>query len=169
MPELVTHTLVTVFIRRSARAHYPVLLLGAVLPDLIHRGGSILLDWVLKPRLLTPDDIPASWYLTPFNSPFGIVAVAYGLALLCEASIRRDVFRWLCIGIGSHFFLDRLQRILPGHEAGGYPWLFPFSWYSNTIGLFWPEDSLYAIPGLVIVVFIWEWRIRRRESKWVNG
>lgn len=164
MPELVTHTLAATLIRQPARQHYPMLLLGAVLPDLINRGGTLVLSWILKPRILTPEDIPASWYLTPFNAPIGVLAVAYLLALLCDVSIRRDVFRWLSIGVCSHFFLDALQRMLDDSDVG-YPWLFPFSWYSKTIGLFWPEDSLYAIPGLVVIVVVWEWRMHREQGQ----
>ena len=162
MPELVTHTLAATFIRHPARRHYPMLLLGAVLPDLIHRSGMLLLSWILMPRLPSPDDIPPVWYLTPFNSILGVVAVAYFISLLCEQSIRRHVFQWLSIGVAVHFFLDGLQRMLPGAE--GYYWLFPFSWYSDTAGLYWPEDSLYAIPFLLPMALLWEWRMRRKKT-----
>ena len=162
MPELVTHTLAATFIRHSSRRQFPMLLFGAVLPDLLNRGVGTLLGWILKPELLAPEDIPISWYLTHFHTPIGLVVTIYGITLLFEESLRRSVFCWMGTGVVLHFALDGLQRTLP--EGVGYFWLFPFTWYSETLGVFWPEDSLYGIPGFIALLLLWEWRLWRRKQ-----
>ena len=123
--------------------------LGAILPDLVSRG---------------PGFLGVNHYVTgALHSPAVLLLVVYLLSLLFQARVRRLVFVSLASGVGLHLLLDLLQR----HIAGGdYYWFFPFSWRSFALGLFWPSDSVLAIPALVLIILLWEmacW-LRRRHA-----
>ena len=149
MPDLSTHLAVAYGVRQPfpALARYgPVFYLGAVLPDVLTRAVYIL--W---PQ--------AFWLVAPLHTPVGLVLVCWLAALLFEEVWRKGAFLSLLAGVGMHFGLDLLQR----HVVSAYFPFFPLSWVSPGGGLFWPDDSLYALPFLLAGIAAWE-LVRRRKQ-----
>lgn len=155
MPELATHSLVGYIVAKSARKSELVLivLIGAVLPDVLTRIPSIILELFGRPWAKYAE------FFGPLHSPFPLLLMCLLICQFFAAEIRKAVFFSLSVGVGTHLFLDILQRTIAGMgfqkvPLGGYLWFFPFSWYDFQIGLFWPEGSLYAIPVLAALAFI---------------
>lgn len=136
MPDLATHILaVTPFLRKAARCP-TLVLLGAVLPDLAGRLGILL-----------PDSVFFFWMDTALHTPVSMALIIYILALLFPRERRTDVLA--CVGAGAafHFALDLLQKTV----TFGNLWLFPASLASFQIPLLWGDESLFALPFLVLV------------------
>lgn len=137
MPDLITHTAVAYFAVRPFKL-FPrqiVFFVGTILPDVITRP-----IYILKP----------DWY--PFtvamHTPAFCIVTCLLLAEFFSDTIRGSIRKMLLLGIALHFFLDLFQK----HLGMGYLWGFPFSWRSFELGLWWPEQSLYAIPILLLAV-----------------
>jgi hypothetical protein len=137
MPDLVTHTAAAYFLVRSPRfQRFRVLFyLGTILPDLLARPLHIL--W---PQLL--------FYTLAVHTPIFMLIFCLMLSEFFAQPLRRTVFAYLYAGVVLHFLLDALQR----HLGDGYYWLFPFSWKSFEIGLFWPETSVTYIPLWLLLI-----------------
>ena len=143
MPDLVTHLSVGYLVRQGTkRIEQMVALfyLGTILPDVLTRPVNIL-----QPRLY--------WLVMPLHTPLALTLVCLLLSYLFAETVRREVFLTLLFGVYLHLFLDLFQKSI----GPAYPWLFPFSWRSFQIGLFWPEDSLVLLPvwgllGILLVV-----------------
>ena len=131
MPDLLTHLIIAQGCRTAVRgdALTPWYLVGTVLPDILTRPFSIVL-----PRLF--------WFFMPLHTPVGLFLVCTLISQFVPAPSRRSVFYNLLGGAALHLLLDILQA----HIAGSYYLLFPFSWWSFELALFWPEDSLYLLP-----------------------
>ncbi len=91
------------------------------------------------------------------------------LALLCLGAVflfpremRTSCLGWLLAGSGFHFLLDLLQKTV---LAGNYYWFFPFSFERFQFGLFWPDESVFAIPLLLILALGAESIHRRRQGR----
>lgn len=155
MPELITHSLVGYVVAKSFRKSrfVVIVLIGAVLPDVLTRVPYMVLGYV--------GDSFASYndFFHSLHSPFPLLLVCLIISYLFAEEIRVKVFFGLLVGAGTHLFLDMMQRTIIGLgyqklPIAEYSWLFPFSWHSFQIGLFWPEDSLYAVPVLVPCVLL---------------
>jgi hypothetical protein len=136
MPDLATHVLaVTPFLRKAARCP-ALVLLGAVLPDLTGRLGILL-----------PNGVFFSWMDTALHTPVSMALIIYILALLFPRERRTEVL--VCVGAGAvfHFALDLLQKSV----TFGNLWLFPASFASFQVPLFWGDESLFALPALVLI------------------
>jgi len=162
MPELVTHASVGYFARRWLRkTDLSIVLLGSILPDVCTRIPNFVFNWL---DIAGGEDL-----IRPLHAPFPLLLVALLLSYFFAESVRKRVFVSLCIGIATHLVLDMLQKRAPEtgiqlvHERG-YQWFFPFSQFDFQIGLFSPEDSLYAVPVLLLIVGWLAWRDHRRSA-----
>jgi membrane-bound metal-dependent hydrolase YbcI (DUF457 family) len=134
VPDLTTHLAFTHLASRPLRlgsARLP-LYVGALLPDLLTRPLYILYP-------------PAYFVVYSLHTPLAMLIVVLLLAELCAEEIRAKVGAGLFAGVTLHFALDLMQKQM----GSGYYWLFPFSWKSFDLGLFWPEESLRWAPALV--------------------
>lgn len=149
MPDLLTHLCSAQLVRRGLLDRlFPLFALGAMLPDLLSRPAHIL--------------FPAAYpFVKPLHSPLVCIPCCALLAFLFVPGIRRAAFACLLAGTALHLALDAFQRQL-GPE---YFWLFPFSWRSGALGLFWPEQALVFLPVTVAVTLLvsaWR-RVRARR------
>jgi hypothetical protein len=144
MPDLLTHFMVAQGWRKGwqGSALTSWFLVGTVLPDILTRPFSISF-----PSL--------GWWVMPLHTPLGLLLVCAFISRFCSVGQQGQVFYNLIGGAALHLVLDAFQK----HIGSGYYWLFPFSWSSFNVGLFWPETSLYLLPlWLVIgVLFIARW------------
>lgn len=153
MPDLITHSAAAYFVTRSRfwQKFRTLFFLGTILPDLLSRPFYILFPKLFK---LT----------TAMHTPIFVLLFCLLLAQLFKSQ-RKQALSALLAGSGLHFGLDLLQR----HLIGGYFWLFPFSWRTFEIGLFWPEDTVRLIPvwlSLIITseCILW-WKNHRKRIK----
>lgn len=138
MPDLVTHLCAAQIARRGALdRHFPLFALGVILPDVVSRPVHIL--------------FPHSYsFVQPLHSPVVCALYCAIVALLFVPSLRRTAFACLLAGVALHLALDSLQKQI----GPMYLWLFPFSWRSGSIGLFWPEQALFFLPVTLAVTAI---------------
>jgi hypothetical protein len=139
MPDLLTHLIVAEGCRKVTRgdAFTPWFLVGTILPDLLTRPFNILF-----PSLF--------WFFVPLHTPVGLFFVCIAISQFFPTAERQSAFRNLLGGVALHLVLDLFQK----HIGEGSYLLFPFSWRSFEIGLFWPETSLYLLP-IWLVVGLW--------------
>ena len=128
----------------GAGRYLPLVLIGAVLPDLLARVPVILYE-------------PLVWYVMPLHTPIVLLAVTYLIALGFPAAVRRRALGWLYFGVMLHLVADGLQR----HIGPSYWWFFPFNWWTYEVGLFWPESSFYALPLLLVAALLQAWMMRK--------
>jgi len=148
MPDLVTHLCSAQFARRGLFGRFfPLFTLGVILPDILSRPVHILF----------PSSYP---FVQPLHSPAVCVLYCALIAILFVPALRRAAFACLLAGVVLHLVLDAFQKQL-GPE---YLWLFPFSWRSGCIGLFWPEHALFFLPITLAVTVLVTLRRRRRGS-----
>ncbi|MDZ7723132.1 MAG: hypothetical protein U5R06_10090 [candidate division KSB1 bacterium] len=150
MPDLITHTAAAYLAGRYfLTAHNRVLLyMGVILPDILVRPFYIIFPAVYP-------------YTVGIHTPFFmIIAVALATELFAPG-IRKAAFTYLSLGVFFHFILDLLQK----HISSGYYWLFPFSWQSFEIGLFWPHQTLPLIPLWIMLVIALEFFIQKYQRK----
>ena len=131
MPDLLTHVLAGQFITRP-KSLRELFFVGLILPDLLGRLPMVFYK-------------NSYWFVSPGHTPVGVLLGAYLITFLFEPAIRKLAFINLIIGASFHLFLDLLQR----HVTDAYYWLFPFTWKSFEIPLFWPDQSLDALPYLI--------------------
>ncbi len=153
MPELVTHISAAYLVRRGTKSiaqTAALFYLGVILPDVLTRPVNILLP-------------PLYWFVRPLHTPLALTMVCLLLSYFFAETVRRKVFLSLIFGAYFHLVLDLFQKAI----GPAYPWLFPFSWRSFQIGLFWPEDSLVLLPvwGLLGIVLVVRGLMRGRKSK----
>ncbi len=160
MPDLFSHLCVTHLARRGVEARRgrdlpeadaAVFYLGGCLPDLVSRA----------PGVLTSSSL-AHHVLAAMHQPVPVLLVAYVLTLVLPAARRRRYFAWLVAGAALHYALDILQRDLG--DAGEF-WLFPFSFKTLQLGLFWPDQAVVAIVPLLACIALVEWRRRVSVSR----
>lgn len=141
MPDLVTHTFSAYLLgyHRVLRDVRWLFYFAVLLPDLITRP-----IYILRPQWLD--------FTVAMHTPIFMVFVCLLLAELFDETLRKPARRALLAGCGLHFLLDLLQR----HLASGYFWLFPFSWKSFEVGLFWPEATLPLVPVWILAMVCFE-------------
>ena len=149
MPDLVTHLSAAYFANKALKLtkYIAIFYLGTILPDILTRPF-----YILQPRLY--------WFVYPLHTPITLILVCLTISYLFEERIRKDVFISLSIGVFIHLALD----VLPKHLIDKPRWLFPFSQWGFEIGLFWPDDSVYAVPFLLIGVIIVEIITKRKKG-----
>lgn len=151
MPDLLTHAL---FAHAAARRwrFVPaalVFIFGALLPDLVTRPW-----YIVFPEMY--------WAAQPLHTPLGLAVLSAGLAGLFRAGERGRVFGLLMAGVAMHLAMDALQR----HADHGYFLLFP-SWQTYHWGLWWPQQTIEALPvwlGLIAALEAGLW-VRRRARR----
>jgi len=150
VPDLLTHCLVGYGLARPriTRPLAYVFLVGAVLPDVCTRAFCIV--W--------PNGY---FWVMPLHTPLGVAVLCGVLAQCFRAGERGRVFVFLAAGAGLHLLLDASQR----HVAGGYTFLFPFSWATYKGGVWWPEDSLLLLPFLLALLVVVETGLYRRRRR----
>jgi len=153
MPDLVTPFASAYILKipdRWARFRIPFYL-GALLPDLLSRPWMILYP-------------PASSLVYSLHTPSMTAIVCLLIAQFFEENIRSNVRLNLLLGVALHYSLDIFQK----YQTVGYHWLFPFSWKTFGLGLFWPEDSVKFVPlwiGLILIIeAVLLYRKRQRDK-----
>ncbi len=144
MPDLATHISIAYLVNKKLKLSTPLILFGAVLPD-ISRALLII--------------FPAYWYeFDVLHTPLASLLMIALFSLLFKPGARRVAVLAIFLGVVSHYLLDLFQT----HFAGGYLWLFPFSTASWEAGLITPESSLLFLPFLLILVGV---LVLRQRSK----
>jgi hypothetical protein len=128
-------------------------LIGTILPDVLTRPF-----YIVFPSL--------HWFVMPLHTPVGLVLVCLLISHFLPPPQHRPVFYNLMGGAGLHLLLDICQKQM----GDGYHLLFPFSWSSVELSLFWPETSLYLLPlWLGIGVFyVGRWLFRQKRKVYAN-
>ena len=142
MPEWVTHALLGLLVAEifSVRKK-SIVVLGALLPDMIIKLTLL--------RLFIP--IPNFDYaiLGAFHTPFPLLL----FTILISPLFRYDhltIIAWLNLGALTHFLSDALLRHL---GSGGVRLLYPFTAKYYTLGLIWPDDTLWIGLATAILYF----------------
>ena len=136
MPDLATHVLaVTPFLRKASR-NPALVLLGAVLPDLAGRLSILL-----------PHSVFFFWMDNALHTPVSMALIIYILSLLFPAEKRTEVLVGAGAGAASHLALDLFQKTV----TFGNLWLFPASLASFQVPLIWGDESLFALPALLLI------------------
>ena len=145
MPDLITHVSIAYIITKIGRfSRFRVLFyIGTILPDIISRPFYIIFP-------------PSIYYVYSLHSPVMMILITLLFAHFFDKLIRKEVVFYLLFGVGIHFLLDLFQK----HILDAYYWLFPLSWHTFDLGLFWPEDSLRLIPFWLLLVLIIEGSIQ---------
>jgi hypothetical protein len=156
MPDLLTHILVLTPLRKKLTASLALVLIGTILPDTLGRISVVL-----------PFSPVLTWVDFAAHTPLSMGLLIYILALAFPEDERKRTFALLTLGTGIHFGLDLLQRT----ATFGIPWFFPFSFSSFWIPLLWSDESVWAIPPLLIVNLLVYVRSRGEPSrrKWTPG
>jgi hypothetical protein len=151
MPDLVTHTAAAYFLSRNTKsARIRVFFyMGAVLPDILARP-----IYILWPDLF--------FYTVAIHTPAFMIVFILLFAEFFPQYLRKTVAVFTLAGVGLHFLMDLFQQ----HLLTGYYWLFPFSWNSFEIALFWPETPVRLIPLWTALILATEFvsYIYRRAS-----
>ena len=135
MPDLATHLLSSRLLAKANpgwQAAMVPFLFGAVLPDLLTRPL-----YILFPSLF--------WLFFPLHAPLPLLFVCYATSMVMRWRPRQTAFIALYLGALLHIGVDLLQKSV----TISYAPLFPFSWATWKGGLFWPDQSLLAIPILL--------------------
>ncbi|PIY70236.1 hypothetical protein COY89_02100 [Candidatus Roizmanbacteria bacterium CG_4_10_14_0_8_um_filter_36_36] len=136
MPDLVTHALFVYPAKKWFPKNTIFILIGALLPDLLGRSLGV---FNFNLSLIY-------WYQLAIHTPFCLILFTYSLSFFFREKERKIVFLFILIGAFSHFLLDFFQKTI----IIGNLWFFPFSFVSPQLQLFWPDDSIYLIPVLII-------------------
>ncbi len=122
--------------------------------------GAILPDLVSKPPTIVFPGQDVYWFVQPTHAPIAVALMGFALVMFLEERLRGRFLMLLGLGIASHYLLDLMQKHLLG---GAYYWLFPFSWITFNIPVFWPSDTVLAIPFLLLAVGVMEVLSARRR------
>lgn len=145
MPDLITHTFLGMLLNKitpkTVQKFHLIFffLIGNIAPDIFSRG----------PMVLFPEKTP---FFSPFHTLMGGLIISYIIVLFFDVVWRKRMF--CCIFAGSifHLLADLVQKDLFG---GGHKIFFPLD-IEISIGFLWPEDSLYSIPFLfVLILFLY--------------
>lgn len=155
MPDLMTHALVSYLPARLALDRADdrgMFVLGAILPDLVARAPKVLWPQSSLVDLLAPVG----------HTPFGAGLICLALTFFFPEAHRPRYLGRLLAGAGVHLLLDLLQKSVTN---GSYFWFFPFSWESFQLGLFWPDQTVWAIPPLIMAAATVElWALRQERG-----
>jgi hypothetical protein len=151
MPDLATHLAAGYLVAETrqgvSQEAKALFLVGNLLPDLLTRPF-----YAVFPGLY--------WAFAPLHTPVGLV-LACGIASYAfEKRLRGMAFRALALGAALHLLLDALQK----RVIDVYGILFPLAWKDVYLGLFWPDESLYVLPALVVAILARE-AVRRGRGQ----
>jgi len=152
MPDLLTHYTAAYFVSRSSAfsRFRAIFYLGTLLPDIISRPF-----YIFVPQLAV--------YTVAMHTPVFIIFLCLFLTELFQSAVKVPVRKYLFGGVLLHFVLDLFQK----HLVDGYFWLFPFSWKSFEIGLFWPDAPLKFTPVWILLIFLTEYAYYIKKRKWI--
>ncbi|EKD49865.1 MAG: hypothetical protein ACD_63C00024G0006 [uncultured bacterium] len=140
MPDLITHTAFAYFFTGKTRRFVIFVLLGAVLPDLTRVAFVI---FTKNPH--------AYYFFAPLHTPFGSLLFVFLVVLLFEKEIRFRAFLWMLLGVAIHLILDVFQ----GHYTSyPYQWAFPYLGLKEEIFWFWPENTIYVAPFVLLAAIL---------------
>jgi len=151
MPDLLTHLASAHIVRRSIEysrenawsgKESTLFYLGGILPDLLSKPATIVFP---NPEVI--------WFVSAAHTPAAVLFLSYLIVMVLKTEGRIVAMRFILGGTLLHFGLDIMQKHL---ASGAYYWFFPFSWKTFNIPLFWPSDTILAIPFLVAGVFLLE-------------
>lgn len=137
MPDLLTHTLFVYPLKFKVKKFTPIILLGAVLPDILSRIPSVLFPFQSKIR----------WAQAALHTPMALLLICLLVSLFFQEKLRINIFKYLFIGSSTHFLLDLLQKSL----TTGCFLFFPFSFDSFSFSLIWPNDIVLLIFPLLVL------------------
>lgn len=149
MPDLISHIASGYLLKPKYKSPQwmGVFLVGICLPDLMTRPFYII--W---PQLY--------WFVMPNHTPIGILLGCLLLSGFFIKEQRNRVFMTLLLGSMAHLALDLIQK----HAHGGYALLFPISWQTFELGIFWPEQTLWFLPvWLSATAIIVAWRHHKNK------
>lgn len=151
MPDLTTHLATAYLVAETkqniSREARTLFLIGNLIPDLLTRPF-----YVAFPRLC--------WLFAPLHTPVGLILVCGLVSYAFEKRLRGVVFKALALGAGLHLLLDALQK----RVVDAYGILFPFSWKDIYVGIFWPDQSLWALPLLLAACAAMYWWRRNGDK-----
>ena len=150
MPDLLTHTLVGLGVHKVKRINnLLIFLIGNISPDIVGR----------VPLILFPN---LSIFFGAFHTFSAGIIIAFLFAHFFEESERKSIFLYFIAGIFFHLTLDLTQKNIFGYD---YNIFSPFSYISFSTGFIWPDDTLYSIPVLLILlVILYKKQILRKIS-----
>lgn len=136
----------------------PVIMLGALLPDLAARLPSELLEHGGRALGITlPDPLLQCW--TVLHTPAGTALVCLTVAHRFVEAERAPILRSLLLGSLAHYALDVLQD----HDGRGYHLLYPLSLTDFELGWIGSEATVGWAPWLALLTAVaWWWTGRRR-------
>ena len=157
MPDLATHALATYFIAipfkkwKPNYIDYPHLLFGAILPDIITRPIFILFPETFD-------------YVGLLHTPFSLFIICLLIATFFKNHERKKIFLNQYLGSVFHLFLDFFQiHLLPCNYL-----LFPFLFDAYGINLFGVNDSLKALPVLVVIFLVLKRDLFMLVKTWIT-
>jgi hypothetical protein len=160
--DLITHGCVAFLAKApSARTHVAAFVAGTLLPDLVSRVPSAALSRIA--RTVAPIDPTFIYCWDVLHLPVGMLGLAFALAQLFPAAVRRARFFWnLFGGMLLHLAVDVMQS----HLSSGYLLLWPFSTAGFELRWMGSEDSVFprAVPRPPHVA-IWRWTGARTGSR----
>lgn len=142
MPDLLTHTLSAALVHKPFQKRTGVHFLlffvaGNMLPDIVSR----------VPMILMPEWTP---FFEPYHTILGSTLWILVFIQFFREKISGQMFLPLFSGTLLHFFLDSFQKNIFGV---GYRLFYPLE-AEFGFGIIWPEDSVYFLPVLVLLVFL---------------
>lgn len=137
MADLVTHVAFGYFAGKSTFSTHlrTIFYVGCILPDILTRPF-----YIIFPSLY--------WLVEPFHTPVVLILICALFALFFTPNLRKKIFYALVAGVGCHLLVDLFQTNI----VDGYLWFYPFSWETLHIGFYKPEQSLYLMPILLIII-----------------
>ena len=152
MPDLATHSIVTILVQRATGKKLALLIvvIGTIIPDILSRVPVILF-------------YKLEWLGVPFHAPIPLLVLAYFVSLLFQEQSRPLIFASLISGMGIHLFLDMLQWHIAEEN---YYWLYPFSRFQYELGLIDTNTLFLFLPFLVLILVMMElFRAFRHRKK----
>ena len=175
MPDLMTHLAATHLLRRAwertrgndfSPRQYASLYVGGCLPDLVSRMPGVVTGFLYTFGYITLDTAGKCGNIWEcLHAPVSTTIAAYLLAMLLPVTERAYYFLLMVVACALHYLMDALQTTL---GDTGEAWLFPFSWNTWHLNLFWPDQTILALPWLgvlIVVLELFRWRRQRKSSR----
>lgn len=136
MPDWISHILLGLIIAEVFNVRKKSLVvLGSILPDIILKAYALSIIIPMKINFLF-------WFFYPLHTIAGITILSFLLTMAFKYDIKKT-FGLIFIGAASHILLDGTTRFMLYNIQGLF--LFPFSWKSYGIGIFYPEQYWIAM------------------------
>ena len=141
MPDLMSHLLIGLILAELFRIRKKSLVvLGAIAPDLL--GKVHLIYFYLK--------LPPVISFVSFHTPVIVFLISILIAPLFIHNKFKTVL-FFNIGAMSHFLSDLTMKHF---TIRGSRLFFPFSSDNYSLGLVWPEDSIFILIGCLLIYLI---------------